>query len=258
MNLSLQQKASPSKEKILKKDYVTTKKNISKDSTKQRTKPHNNRDAKVIALHTQTNLLKSTHTSKFTFSLPNILTIARLCSVPLLIGLSYSQDWWILWCRNILFIAAAATDFFDGYFARRFGQLSRIGQLLDALADKLLIVPFLVILAAMGALPGPHLLPALVIIGREICVPTLRERYMETFGKGLQSDTTAQWKTALLLCSIACLLMGISTPDTSPTDAALLFSLCAYEVGLCLLYISSILGMTSFYGYARATFKKSL
>jgi len=194
-------------------------------------------------------------TGETLWSVPNALTLTRLLIVPFIIGLSYSQDLWVLWLRNALFMAAAATDFLDGYLARHFGQLSRTGQLLDPLADKLLIVPCLVLLIAMGALPGPHLWPALLVIARELTVPTLRERYMEVCQKALPSHEIAKWKTALLMLSLTCLLMGTSAPEEAADATLITLYTWLYEVGILLLYTAAILGTTSLITYARRTFR---
>jgi len=113
-------------------------------------------------------------------NVPNSLTIARIFFVPLLVaalveesvsirvdGLTITNEWLAL----AIFLAAAATDMLDGFLARRWGQITTIGTLLDPIADKLLISAALVSLVQVHAVPGWM---AVVIIGREFAVSGLR------------------------------------------------------------------------------------
>jgi cardiolipin synthase (CMP-forming) len=106
-------------------------------------------------------------------ALPNILTYARIAAVPLVVGCMYWQSildggLWLRWVALVIFIAAGVTDFFDGYFARIWGQQSSLGRMLDPIADKLLVASCLLMLAAEDTIHGWALLAAVVILCREV------------------------------------------------------------------------------------------
>ena len=113
------------------------------------------------------------------FSVPNVLTYARMGAVPVVVACLYWSDirdggLWLRWVALAVFIAAAVTDFFDGYFARIWGQQSTFGRMLDPIADKLLVASCLLMLAADGIIHGWTLWAAIVILCREILVSGLR------------------------------------------------------------------------------------
>jgi cardiolipin synthase len=106
---------------------------------------------------------------------PNALTVARIVAIPLIVmGFFMPAEWggWAMWG---LFLFASVTDFFDGWLARRLGQTSAFGAMLDQIADKLLVVTVLLLLARAGWLNAGGLLAAVVILLREIFVSGLRE-----------------------------------------------------------------------------------
>src|SRR6202035_4040750 len=113
-------------------------------------------------------------------ALPNILPYARIAAVPVVVGCMYWQaildgGLWLRWTALVVFIAAGVTDFFDGYFARIWGQQSSLGRMLDPIADKLLVASCLLMLAAEDTIHGWALLAAVVILCREVLVSGLRE-----------------------------------------------------------------------------------
>ena len=92
------------------------------------------------------------------WSLPNILTYARVAAVPLVAGfLFWPREPWARWTALAIFIAAAITDFFDGYLARAWSQQSSLGRMLDPIADKLLVSAVILVLAADQTIAGPTL-----------------------------------------------------------------------------------------------------
>ena len=118
------------------------------------------------------------------FNVPNLVTMSRIILIPLIIGLYYLPDDWIaLDNRNLvatmIFILAAATDWLDGYLARRLDQMSAFGAFLDPVADKLIVAGALVVLLYLGRV---DMLVAFIIIGREIAVSALRE-WMANLGQ---------------------------------------------------------------------------
>jgi CDP-diacylglycerol--glycerol-3-phosphate 3-phosphatidyltransferase len=108
-------------------------------------------------------------------SLPNLLTLSRIGLIPVLLLLLYLNEPWARWTALVLFTLAGVTDWLDGYLARNRGQVSSIGRFLDPIADKLLISAVILLLVAVDSITGLVLLPALVILCREILVSGLRE-----------------------------------------------------------------------------------
>ncbi|MGD0640692.1 MAG: CDP-diacylglycerol--glycerol-3-phosphate 3-phosphatidyltransferase, partial [Roseiarcus sp.] len=114
------------------------------------------------------------------WNLPNLLTYARVAAVPLVVAfLLWPEVAWARWTALAIYVAAAITDFFDGYLARVWAQQSSLGRMLDPIADKLLVAAALLALTADGAISGPSLWAAIVILCREILVSGLREYLAE-------------------------------------------------------------------------------
>lgn len=135
---------------------------------------------------------------------PNNLTLLRILCVPLLLIIfplnHYVTD---LICA-VLFSLAALTDFFDGFLARRFNTTSKLGEILDPIADKLLSVAMLLLLCSVARLPA--LLGGLLIV-REVAVGGLRSVASERGGQ-LPVDNLGKWKTAVLGIAIFCLIIN--------------------------------------------------
>lgn len=110
-------------------------------------------------------------------NVPNLVTLSRIVLIPLIIGLYYLPDDWLSpqgknLAATVVFILAAATDWLDGYLARRLNQISAFGAFLDPVADKLIVVGALVALLHLNRV---DMLVALIIVGREIAISALRE-----------------------------------------------------------------------------------
>lgn len=110
-------------------------------------------------------------------NIPNALTWARIAMIPVFVGLFYLPESWMpIATQNlvatVIFVAAAVTDWFDGYLARALGQTSAFGAFLDPVADKLMVAAALILLVQLGRVDA---LIAVVIIGREITISALRE-----------------------------------------------------------------------------------
>lgn len=179
---------------------------------------------------------------------PNLLTTARLGAVPLIVALFYTDALWAVWARNSLFILAAATDFLDGYIARFYNQSSRLGQILDPLADKLLVASAILVLTAVGKIAGWLLVPALLIVARDLCVPALRERYVELYGAPLKVSNLARFKTATEMLALASMIVG--QPFGSP------LAVWIFLIGCVLFATSAILSVLSFFLYLRQMFSQ--
>src|SRR4051794_7321021 len=115
-------------------------------------------------------------------SLPNLLTLSRIFAVPILVFLLWRPAPWDYAITFILYCIVGITDYFDGYLARAQGRISRLGQFLDPIADKIMVAAVLVMLMASRKADGDapiienfHVIPALIILLREIMVSGLRE-----------------------------------------------------------------------------------
>jgi cardiolipin synthase len=181
------------------------------------------------------------------FALPNLLTYARIAAVPAVVAAMYWQDiWqggiWLRWVALAIFVAAAVTDILDGYFARKYGELSTFGKMLDPIADKLLVASCLLMLAADGTIRGWSLWAAIVILCREILVSGLRE-YLAELRVSVPVTRLAKWKTTLQLVAIGFLLAG---------DAGDLIVPVVTPIGLSLLWLSALLTLYTGWDYLRA------
>ena len=151
------------------------------------------------------------------YSLPNLLTLARVAAIPPAVGLFYVSAWWADWALLVLFGAAALTDWLDGYLARMMQEESAFGRFLDPIADKLLVAALLFMLGATGRLPDLSVLPALVILMREVLVSGLRE-FLAGIRVGLPVSRLAKWKTGVQMAAIALLIVGRQGSGGLPLD----------------------------------------
>src|ERR1700737_2753274 len=182
-----------------------------------------------------------------TFSVPNMLTYARIAAVPAVVACMYGSDilqggLWLRWVALAIFVAAAITDFLDGYFARMWGQYSTFGRMLDPIADKLLVASCLLMLAANGTIKGWSLWAAIVILCREILVSGLRE-YLAELRVSVPVTRLAKWKTTGQLVAIGFLLAGEAGDRVLPVVT---------PIGLTLLWLSALLTLYTGYDYFRA------
>jgi CDP-diacylglycerol--glycerol-3-phosphate 3-phosphatidyltransferase len=168
----------------------------------------------------------------------NLLTLSRIAAIPLVVACLWLDRGWSQWLSMILFVAAAVTDWFDGYFARRYHQISRLGRFLDPIADKLLVAAALLMLVHSGPLRGIHVLAALIILAREILVSGLRE-FLAELRVGLPVSALAKWKTGVQMVAIGLLLVGDAASTTVTT------------IGLWAIWIAAGLTLITGYDYMR-------
>src|SRR5215813_11600240 len=171
-------------------------------------------------------------------NLPNLLTLSRIAAIPLVVACFWLDRGWAQWLSMILFVAACVTDWFDGYFARRYHQISRFGRFLDPIADKLLVAAALLMLVKGGQLGGVSVLAALIILAREILVSGLRE-FLAELRVGLPVSQLAKWKTGAQMVAIAVLLLGDAVPPI------------VSKLGLVLIWIAAVLTLITGYDYLR-------
>lgn len=140
--------------------------------------------------------------------LPNILTLLRIGTIPLIVGLFFWNHVLSVWLATTLFIGACITDYVDGYLARSFNKTSRLGRILDPLADKLLVTTLLLLLTGSGMIQGVSLIPALIILLREMFVSGLRECLGDVKGALPVGSLLSKWKTALQMVSLCFFLIS--------------------------------------------------
>jgi cardiolipin synthase len=174
-------------------------------------------------------------------NLPNLLTLFRIAVIPGLVALFYFESRFASWLACGLFSLAAITDFLDGYIARVTKQQSAFGRFLDPVADKLLVSSALLMMVAFGQISGLVILPALVILCREITVSGLRE-YLAGLQVSVPVSQLAKWKTTLQMVAIAVLIVGKNGPRDIPV----------VEIGEVGLWVAAILTIVTGYDYLRA------
>lgn len=141
------------------------------------------------------------------WNIPNILTLLRLLAAPgIALMFLYFTRPWADWFALVLFVSAAVTDWFDGYLARAWKQTTKLGTMLDPIADKaMVVIALMVIVGFSDVYWTPWLvLPATVILFREVFVSGLREFLGDTAGT-LKVTNLAKWKTTAQMIAIAVL-----------------------------------------------------
>jgi cardiolipin synthase len=174
-------------------------------------------------------------------TLPNWLTVLRLLAAPgLAIMFLYFTRPWADWFALVLFVGAAVTDWFDGFLARSWKQESKLGAMLDPIADKAMVVIALLVITGFSGMNPWILLPATLIMFREVFVSGLREFLGDTAGL-LKVTQLAKWKTTAQMTAIAVLFargafehyLGMETFGMDDaTVAAILSGEEADELGL--------------------------
>lgn len=145
------------------------------------------------------------------FGFPNLLTLSRIFAIPFIIACFYIDGFVARLGATLLFVLACVTDFFDGYFARQWKQVSAFGRFLDPVADKILVSSVLLMLSGFGIISGVHLIAAVVILVREIIVSGLRE-FMSEMQMIIHVTRYAKVKTTMQMISITCLLASAMFP----------------------------------------------
>jgi cardiolipin synthase (CMP-forming) len=189
-------------------------------------------------------------------TLPNILTLSRIVTVPILVALL----WWPKWEAGYAFAFGVyclmgLTDYFDGYVARAQGTVSKLGVFLDPIADKIMVAAVILVLTAQGVLTGPyvgdlHVVAGLVILMREIAVSGLRE-FLGGLRVSIPVSRLAKWKTALQMISLGALILGGALPHWT-VDVSGLEANLPHTVGLTTLWAAAALTLVTGWDYLRA------
>jgi cardiolipin synthase len=174
-------------------------------------------------------------------SLPNLLTLSRIVAVPLVIATFYLVAPLGPWAGCVIFTIAAVTDWLDGRLARAWQQQSELGRFLDPIADKLLVATTLFMLGMTGRFSAVSILPALVILCREILVSGLRE-HLAGLRVLVPVVPLAKWKTAIQMVAIGFLIVGDAGPAWLPVRL----------IGEALLWLAAALTIKTGYDYLRA------
>ena len=176
------------------------------------------------------------------WNLPNTITVLRTAAVPVLMMLPVYPDEFGSTVIAWVFIVAAATDVVDGWLARRGQQVTKIGKLLDPLADKLLVATALIVLLAMGRIPIWAIWMVVVIVGRELAVTGLRG-IASAGGTVMAASWLGKAKTVTQNIAIGALLFHFET-----------LGLPANTVGMVMLFVATALTLASGYMYFREYF----
>jgi len=175
------------------------------------------------------------------FNLPNCLSLLRIALIPVLMGCYFLPTNSAPLIATIVFAIASLTDWLDGYLARKWEQTSAFGAFIDPVADKLIVTVALVLV--LYKTPEWYvLIPAIIIIGREITISALRE-WMAGLGERnvVKVSYVGKLKTSFQMLAIGCLIFY------KP-----LFGLPIFDIGLGLLYIASALTISSMWSYLKA------
>jgi len=173
-------------------------------------------------------------------TLPTILTLSRLALLPVIIALFFMEGTWgaqAVWLNLALYILCALTDFFDGWWARKYNQVTPLGTFLDPISDKIFVAALLVLLVAFGRLDGLWVILPVVIMAREFLVSGLRE-FLGPHNVKMPVTKLAKWKTAAQMLALA-LLVG------APLHNALL------PAGHALLALAALLTVITGWAYLK-------
>ena len=177
--------------------------------------------------------------------IPNILTVGRILIVPFFVLAFYLPGFYGDLTALILFIVASFTDFLDGMLARFLGEESKLGELLDPIADKIIVATALILLVMDGTIRNYEVIAAIIILTREILISGLRE-FLAKGRITMQVTSLSKLKTFIQMTSIAILLTGESGNKIINFQ-----DYNAQTVGIILLWLSSFLTLYTGYDYLR-------
>lgn len=172
------------------------------------------------------------------YTIPNIITFIRIFLIPIILYLLFSENPNIVLIAGLLFIVSSVSDYFDGYLARTLNQSSKLGTLLDPIADKLLIASVIVVLVDTGVISNIHVVPAIIILLREIAISGLRE-FLAKLNTDMPVSKLAKYKTTFQMVSLSILIisLGFELNDF------------LWNIGLITLWIAAIITLLSGYNY---------
>ena len=192
-------------------------------------------------------------------TLPNLLTLSRIVTVPLLAALLWWPEWQAGYAMGFaVYCLMGITDYFDGYVARSQGAVSKLGIFLDPIADKIMIAAVILVLSAQGVMRGPyvgdmHVIAGLVILIREIAVSGLRE-FLGSLQVSIPVSRLAKWKTTFQLVSLGALILGNALPGWTFSIGSLNANF-PHTVGLITLWAAAALTVITGWDYLRVGLK---
>lgn len=175
-------------------------------------------------------------------SIANRLTLARIVVIPLIIVLLMLPWAWAAWTALALFALAGLTDWLDGFMARRRAEVSRLGVFLDPIADKLLVAAVILMLVHSQQISGLSVLPAVVILLREVAVSGLRE-FLAGISVSVPVSRLAKWKTTIQMLALGFLIVGRHAPAMIPSEL----------IGDILLWVAGTLTVVTAWDYWQAS-----
>jgi len=177
--------------------------------------------------------------------IPNILTIGRIIIVPIFVLTFFIPGFFGDLIPFFLFVLASFTDYLDGLLARLFKEESKLGELLDPIADKILVATALILLVMNGTIKNYEVIAAVIILTREILISGLRE-FLARTSVSIQVTSLTKLKTLLQMLSIAILLTGESGNKLINFQ-----DYNAQTIGIILLWLSAFLTLYTGYDYVR-------
>ena len=172
------------------------------------------------------------------YTIPNIITFIRIFLIPIILYLMFSENPNIVLLAGGLFIISSISDYFDGYLARTLNQSSRLGTLLDPIADKLLVASVIVVLVDNRVITNIHVIPAIIILLREIAISGLRE-FLAKLNTDMPVSRLAKYKTTFQMVSLSILIisLGFELNDF------------LWNIGLIALWVAALITLLSGYNY---------
>ena len=177
--------------------------------------------------------------------IPNILTIGRIIIVPIFVLTFFIPGFFGDLIPFFLFVLASFTDYLDGLLARLFKEESKLGELLDPIADKILVAAALILLVMNGTIKNYEVIAAIIILTREILISGLRE-FLAKASMSIQVTGLTKLKTFLQMLSIAILLTGESGNKIINVG-----EYDAHSIGIVLLWVAAFLTIYTGYDYVR-------
>lgn len=187
-----------------------------------------------------------------TWTIPNILTVSRLVAAPgLALAYAFFDRPLADWIAILLFILAAVTDYVDGRLARAWGQESNFGRMLDPIADKAMVVIALSMLVGLSDVNPLVLIPAALILFREVFVSGLREFLGADAGR-LKVTYLAKWKTTAQMVAIPVLMLASVANHGAAAEAPEGWTGWLLQgAGLILIWLAGALTLMTGYDYLR-------
>lgn len=179
------------------------------------------------------------------WSIPNIMTMARILLLPLIVALIYVPEAWAAWTALVFYIIAAVTDFLDGFVARKMNMESAFGRFLDPIADKVFIASLLLLLVGVGRLEGLWILTGVIILARELLISGLRE-FLGPENVTFPVTWMAKWKTTVQMFALGFLIMGDYGNVVLPYTLA---------IGHFLIFVAAVLTVITGWDYFKVGLK---